>query len=183
MDWGKIGIDLISGIAKGIGDAVSMIVEAAVDAAKAAFNAAKQWLGISSPSKKGMFIGGTIFGCCSFFLAVIIANPVFINPLISILPRVFIGVIAYLVYALVSKITKNSTNGFVKEVLPSSIAGAFGILTNTVCTIFMLWVFDKSGLSAVFTTIMSVNFLGEIIGAIVLVPIYLKILKRMKTKL
>ena len=133
--------------------------------------------------KKGMFIGGTIFGCCSFFLAVIIANPVFINPLISILPRVFIGVIAYLVYALVSKITKNSTNGFVKEVLPSSIAGAFGILTNTVCTIFMLWVFDKSGLSAVFTTIMSVNFLGEIIGAIVLVPIYLKILKRMKTKL
>ena len=57
MDWGKIGIDLISGIAKGIGDAVSMIVEAAVDAAKAAFNAAKQWLGISSPSKKGMFIG------------------------------------------------------------------------------------------------------------------------------
>ena len=57
MDWGSIGIDLIAGIAKGIGDAVSMIVEAAVDAARAAFNAAKRWLGISSPAKKGIFIG------------------------------------------------------------------------------------------------------------------------------
>ena len=133
--------------------------------------------------KKGMFIGGTIFGCCSFFLAIIIANPVFINPLISILPRIFIGVIAYLVYALVKKLTKNAKNSFVSDVLPCSIGGAFGILTNTVCTIFMLWVFDKSGLSAVFSTIMSINFLGEIIGAIVLVPIYYKVLKRIQAKL
>ena len=133
--------------------------------------------------KKGMFAGGTIFGCCSFFLALIIANPVFINPLISILPRIIIGVVAYLVFALISKLTKNSKSAFVKEVLPYSIGGAFGILTNTVCTIFMLWVFDQSSLAAVFTTIMSVNFLGEIIGAIILVPIYSKILKRIDSKL
>ena len=133
--------------------------------------------------KKGMLIGGTIFGCCSFFLALLIGNPVFINPLISILPRIMIGVVAYLVFSLVSKLTEKSSNAFLKDVLPYSIGGAFGILANTVCTIFMLWVFDKSSLAAVFTTIMSINFLGEIIGAIILVPIYSKILKRIDSKL
>jgi uncharacterized membrane protein len=45
--------------------------------------------------KRGMWLGGTIFGCCSFFLAICIGNPIFLNPLISILPRIFIGVVAY----------------------------------------------------------------------------------------
>lgn len=57
VNWGKIGIDLIAGIAKGIMGAVSTIVEAAVDAARSAFNAAKEWLGIASPSKKGIWMG------------------------------------------------------------------------------------------------------------------------------
>ena len=48
----------------------------------------------------------------------------------------------------------------------------------TVCTIFMLWVFNYSSLAAVFTTIMSINFVGELIGAIILVPVYVKILKK-----
>ena len=133
--------------------------------------------------KKGMFIGGTMFGCCSFFLAIIIANPVFINPLISILPRILIGVVAYFVYVLVQKLTKNSKNEWVKENIPYSIAGVFGILTNTVCTIFMLWVFNEASLAAVFTTIISINFVGEIIGAILLVPVYSKVLKRIENKL
>lgn len=126
--------------------------------------------------KKGMFIGGTIFGCCSFVLAMCIANPVFINPLISILPRILIGVVAYFVYALIKKLFKNET-------IALSFGGAFGILTNTVCTIFMLWVFNYSALAAVFTTIMSINFVGELIGAIILVPIYVNILKKVNKNL
>ena len=126
--------------------------------------------------KKGMFLGGTIFGCCSFFLAIAISNPVFINPLISILPRVLIGVVAYFAYTLSLKLFKN-------EVVAYSVGGAFGILTNTVCTIFMLWVFDYSSLAAVFTTIMSINFVGELIGAIILVPVYAKILKKVNKSL
>lgn len=134
-------------------------------------------LSISS-KKRGMISGGLIFGCCSFFLAVIIANPVFINPLVSILPRIFIGVVAYFVYLLVSKLCTSSNKPFVKEVLPLSIAGAFGILTNTVLTIFMMWVFKATGLEAVLTVILSINFLAEIVGAIILVPVYSKVLKR-----
>lgn len=126
--------------------------------------------------KKGMLLGGTIFGCCSFMLASIIANPVFINPLISVLPRILIGVVAYFAFVLSQKIFKN-------EVVSYSIGGAFGILTNTVCTIFMLWVFNYSNLAAVFTTIMSINFVGELVGAIILVPIYSKVLKRLSGKL
>ena len=133
--------------------------------------------------KKGLFIGGTIFGCCSFFLAVIIANPIFLNPLISILPRIFIGVIAYFVCSLVKLIFKNSKSAFVTDILPYSIAGAFGILTNTVLTILMMWVFGANSLAAVMSVIISFNFLAEVIGAIILVPVYSKLLKKVALKL
>lgn len=126
--------------------------------------------------KKSMFLGGTIFGACSFVLASIIGNVVFINPLISILPRILIGVVGYFAFVLVKKLFKN-------EIVACSVGGAFGILTNTVCTIFMLWVFNNSTLAAVFTTIMSINFVGEIVGAIILVPVYYKILKRVNKSL
>ncbi|MBR2385630.1 MAG: hypothetical protein IKA99_08510 [Clostridia bacterium] len=29
--------------------------------------------------RKGMWVGGTIFGCCSFFLAIIISNVIFLK--------------------------------------------------------------------------------------------------------
>ena len=133
--------------------------------------------------KKGMFIGGTIFGCCSFILAMIIGNVVFLNPLVSILPRLFIGVVAYLIFALAKALTKKSKNDFIVNVLPFALAGAFGILTNSVLTIFMMWVFNATALAAVFTVILSINFLAEIIGAVVLVPVYSKVLKRIENKL
>ncbi len=130
--------------------------------------------------KKEIWVGGTIFGFCSFFLAVMISNPVFINPLISILPRILIGVVAYLVFLLVSLIFKNSKNVFCRETLPLSVAGAFGILTNTVCTIFMMFLFKATGIEAVLAVVMSINFVAEIVGAIILVPVYVKVFKKIK---
>ena len=133
--------------------------------------------------KSKAWLGGTVFGCCSFFLAIIIANAVFINPLISILPRVLIGVVAYFVYWIFSKVFKNVKNNFVKNVLPFSIAGVFGVLTNTVFTITAMWAFDVTGLSSVMTVIISFNFLAEVIGAAILLPIYIKTLKRVEKRL
>ena len=49
--WGSIGGDILRGIASGISNAVGVIVEAATSAAKAAFEAAKDFLGIKSPSR------------------------------------------------------------------------------------------------------------------------------------
>ena len=50
-DWLSIGKDILSGIATGISDSVGVIVDAAKSAAKSAFDAAKEFLGIKSPSR------------------------------------------------------------------------------------------------------------------------------------
>lgn len=50
-DWGSVGKNIISGIASGISNAVGVIVDAAKNAANRAFEAAKKFLGIASPSK------------------------------------------------------------------------------------------------------------------------------------
>ena len=50
IDWGQVGLNIIKGIAKGITGAVSWIKNAAKNAAQAAFDAAKGFLGINSPS-------------------------------------------------------------------------------------------------------------------------------------
>ena len=50
FNWLGLGADIIKGIARGIAGAVGSIVDAAVSAARSAFNAAKRFLGIHSPS-------------------------------------------------------------------------------------------------------------------------------------
>ena len=50
-NWGSIGRSIISGIANGIAGAAGRIVDAAKSAAKKALNAAKDFLGINSPSR------------------------------------------------------------------------------------------------------------------------------------
>ena len=57
FNWLSIGTDIIKGIAQGLKDAAGIIKDAAKDAAKKAFDAAKDFLGISSPAKKGIYIG------------------------------------------------------------------------------------------------------------------------------
>lgn len=134
-------------------------------------------------NKKSMLVGGLIFGCCSFVLAINIANPIFINPLISIFPRVFIGIVAYAVYQLAKLIFKNSKSSFISQILPIMVAGLFGVLTNTVCTLCMIEIFHGGALATVMQTIISFNFLGEIVGAVALVPLYSKVLKRVENRL
>lgn len=50
-NWGSIGTNLIKGIAKGVMNAGGLIKDAALSAAKKAFNAVKGFFGIASPSK------------------------------------------------------------------------------------------------------------------------------------
>lgn len=50
-NWGSIGTNIIKGIAKGITSAGSLIKDAALSAARKAFNAVKGFFGIASPSK------------------------------------------------------------------------------------------------------------------------------------
>ena len=50
IDWGEVGMSILKGIANGITAGVKWVVDAAKNAAKAAFEAAKGFLGIHSPS-------------------------------------------------------------------------------------------------------------------------------------
>lgn len=56
----------------------------------------------------------------------------FLNPLVAILPRIFIGVVPYYVYVIFKKVIKSKTASLL-------IAGASGALTNTGLVIFMLY--------------------------------------------
>ena len=47
----------------------------------------------------------------------------------------------------------------------------------------MINLFNSEALVSVFATILSINFLAEVIGAIILVPIYANVLKRIENKL
>lgn len=68
---------------------------------------------------------GTIFGLFSFFQATV---PLFKDPLVSILPRMFIGVTAYFAYAALRR--RN-------EVLAIGVGSAIGAITNTVLVLGM----------------------------------------------
>lgn len=57
IDWLSIGSNIISGIVNGLRNGISAVADAAKSVAKNAFNAAKDWLGIKSPSRKFRYIG------------------------------------------------------------------------------------------------------------------------------
>lgn len=57
VQWSSIGGNIIRGIISGIGSSIGRLVSAAKNAAKKAFDAAKNALGIHSPSKKFAWIG------------------------------------------------------------------------------------------------------------------------------
>lgn len=57
IDWASIGGSIIQGIANGISSGIEVIKTAARNAAQAALNAAKSFLGIASPSKEFAWIG------------------------------------------------------------------------------------------------------------------------------
>ena len=79
---------------------------------------------------------GFIFGATSLLKALTmptITSFAFINPLVSILPRMLIGVIAYYVYKLTIKFTKN-------VFVSGWITGVVGSLVNTVGVLGMIYI-------------------------------------------
>lgn len=79
---------------------------------------------------------GLIFGLTSLWNAIsqpVLLSPLFMNPLVSVLPRILIGVVAYYVYQGIYKITKKVyASGF--------IAGLVGSLVNTIGVLGMIYV-------------------------------------------
>ena len=89
-------------------------------------------------------VAGLIMGALLGFVTLIHAltrpvtplDPLFINPLVSVLPRMFIGVVAYYVYVGVKKLFRKERAG---ETVSTLLAGAAGSLTNTALVFLMLY--------------------------------------------
>ncbi|WP_041487107.1 ECF transporter S component [Acetoanaerobium sticklandii] len=82
----------------------------------------------------GMLVG-LIFGIFSLIRSITAPTPisfVFWNPLVSILPRILIGLASYYIYKFFSKATKN-------EAVSIGITGALGTLVNTLGVLGMVY--------------------------------------------
>lgn len=124
---------------------------------------------------KRSFIGGTVFGCCSFVLSFVVGYTVFYNPLISILPRTIAGVVGYFILHGLSVVSK----GKAKDVI-RAISAALTVVLHTVLVLGSMEIFASGGafFDTVWQTIVGVNFISEFICAILLVPILVRVMKR-----
>lgn len=85
----------------------------------------------------GAFIG-LIFGLFSLYTAAITPIPIafaFLNPLVSVVPRILIGIVSYYVYKLfMGLLSKKSQSASI------GIAAAAGTLTNTIGVLGMIYI-------------------------------------------
>jgi uncharacterized membrane protein len=103
----------------------------------------------------------------------------FINPLVSVLPRIFVGVVPYLVYAPLKSILGKISNG---EKIAILVAGASGAITNTALVmtalyfVFVQEIVDLVGVSfkTLLISIITTNAVTEaLIAAILTLPVVL----------
>ncbi len=99
----------------------------------------------------------------------------FINPLISILPRIFIGITPFLIYKLIKSLIKNETGDKFAIIL----AGATGAITNTALVMTMLYIIYAQqvvdmigvGFKVFLISIITTNALIEaVVAAILTIP-------------
>lgn len=105
---------------------------------------------------------------------------VFTNPIVSVVPRVLVGLFAGLVFIFLYRKTKS-------VVASSVVAAVVGTLTNTVLVlVFMALLYttpvanaygvETSGLAAALLAVIATNGVTEIITAVVITPIIVKAL-------
>lgn len=112
--------------------------------------------GVLEGNLVGLLVGG-IFGVFSWLQAQSTGNALFTNPLVSVVPRLFIGVVASMVYrAFRSK----------GEIVALALSGIFGTLTNTILVVGMLIVLGLIPAAVVVTLIPQI--IAEVIIATVI---------------
>ena len=125
---------------------------------------------------------GTILGVSSMICAFVIGNEVFINPLISVVPRILMGLVAYGVYELFRYLFRNAKSVFVREILPISLGAAFGIFTNTGLVLGLIAVVYQGdffgSLVGLFQGATAINFPLEFACSVILTPVLVRALRR-----
>jgi len=104
-------------------------------------------------------VGGVIGLCFGIFSFLRATSPLFKDPLLAILPRLFIGVTAYFAYLGVKRLN---------ELVAVGVGAAVGTLTNTVLVLGLAVVRGYMGVELA-STVAITNGLPEIIVAVVIV--------------
>lgn len=139
-------------------------------------------------ARLGALVGG-IWGVTSMiyaFQSAGVLNPIFYNPLVSVLPRILVGFIAGLLFRSLFKRTNTATAG--------SIAAFAGTLTNTVLVLSGMYFFGRDIIAAAFNmttsqagdpvltfifSLVGLNTLLELAAAVIIVPALLVPLKKL----
>ena len=144
-------------------------------------------------SVKESLFAGFCFGFYSMLRAIIKPNLLqilasaefwtsFINPVVSVLPRVVMGVVIYFVFKFFDKIFSRSDKLIVNKYFASAISTMAGTITNTVLVLSMmaLMKFVTKGLLElnIVATLFGFNFIIEMLVAMVGVPLLTAGLKR-----
>lgn len=129
-------------------------------------------------------IVGLVFGIFSMINATVnpsLLSPVFLNPLVAILPRVLIGLVAGYVYLAITKVTK-------KQLTPVAvgIAATAGTLTNTVGVLGLIYVlygnfvYEVTGVTVgpFLGTLIVTNSIPELIIGVIVIVLIVKALSR-----
>lgn len=143
---------------------------------------------------------GFVLGLSSLVCAFIFPNvmsPLFYNPLVSVLPRILIGIVSWAVFRytniaidkIAGSVNKKKNKPQPKDTEPlkrkgaarfpfvSAFSAMMGVITNTGIVLAMMWIFFNNKIvgemvinAQFFTALLSLNFVIEIAVCAVLVP-------------
>ncbi|WP_260330260.1 ECF transporter S component [Clostridium chauvoei] len=137
---------------------------------------------------EGPIVGATVglmFGLFSMyqnFTAPTLTSFVFYNPIVALVPRVLIGIVAYYIYKLLKNIIKNKS-------VTIGISAVLATLTNTVGVLgltYLLYLEQYAAARDIYTTAVSGTLLAigvsngipeAIVSALITIPVVLGILK------
>lgn len=131
----------------------------------------------------GGLVMGATWGITSYFYALSLGTieaMIFLNPMVSIAPRILVGLIVSYSAILLEKWVK-------KAPLRYSLIAIIGTLSNTVLVLSAIFLFASAGLvsfnqavSTIFTIVISTNGLLELFSAAILVPAVIQAIRRIR---
>ena len=127
------------------------------------------------PSFFGSIAVGAIFGVCSLITSVMFPGGFtmyFVNPLVSVLPRIIVCVVAYFTYKAITLLIKNT----VGKIVAIAVACALGAVVNTLTVMTMIYLFmivanSYTPYEQVIGLVLTVNTLFEITIPPVITPL------------
>ena len=140
-------------------------------------------------------IAGLTFGISSILTALITPNaftPIFLNPLVSVVPRVILPLVAAFLFIILHKILRRKSSPRMSLAISSMVAAGIATLVHTILVLALIWMFKGMAGTALpsetlltiiiglLTVNMPLEILFAVIGAGLMVPILYPWLRKSK---